>query len=156
GIPLDTAVQEYTEARTLLKGAASVVEACREYARRHGAVIGKILVGDAVEKMIRMEIAEQGPRRKQAWVKLLRTHLQNKFARAHQTYVQSVESRDVSEWLSRLEVSERSKKNIRDLVAHFFKWCRGQGYLPKDADPMADVQDYRKRRMGAVSILAPD
>jgi integrase len=156
GIALDTAAQEYADGRALLKGAASVLEACREYARRHGAVIGKILVSDAVEKMIRMEVAEQGPRRKAAWVKLLRTHLQNKFAARFRTFVQSVEAKDIAEWLSGLTVSERTKKNIRDVVCHFFKWCRAQGYMPKDADPMVDVQDYRKRRIGAVSILTPD
>jgi integrase len=103
--------------------------------------------------MIAAEESDQGVRRKKAWVKLLRTHLENKMADHFKTFVSSIDSRDISQWLTGLTGSERTKKNIRDCAAHFFKWCRTNGYLAKDSDPMDGVQDYRKRRVGPVSIL---
>ena len=60
GIALDTAVRVYVDARAIHTGSATVMEACREYARRHSTVTQKILVSDAVTKLIEIEVAEQG------------------------------------------------------------------------------------------------
>src|SRR5262249_3965332 len=93
------------------------------------------------------------------WVKLLKCHVENKFAKSPlfiTQHVHKVEPSDIGRWLADLPGAERTKKNIRDTVQHFFKWCRGRGYIPKDAEPLADVQDYRKRKRGKIDIITPD
>jgi integrase len=153
GVTIAQACAEYADARRILGPAASIVEAAKEYVRRHGALAARVTVADAVDRMLAQEESNQQNGRKVAWVKLLRTHVKQKFAGAFQTYVTSIDSREINAWLSALKVSERTKANIRDCVSHFFRWCRGQGLLPRDADPMDGVADFRKRRIGPVSIM---
>jgi integrase len=155
-VTLDAVATVYVDCMKALGGKGTPVEACREHAKRHGSVATKIMVPDAVKEMIQQEEKQQDGKRKTAWVKLLKTHVQNKFAEDFNKHVHVVEPADMSKWISGLSGSERTKKNIRDTVAHFFKWCRGRGYLPRDADPLADVQDFRKRRRGKIAILEPD
>jgi integrase len=57
-------------------------------------------------------------------------------------------------WLIGLKCSERTRCNIRDCVGYFIKWAKGRNYLSKDADPLANVQKFRKRKRGAVKILS--
>ena len=155
-VTLDAVATVYSDCMKALAGKGTPVEACRDYARRHGSVAVKIMVPDAVKEMIQQEEKQQEGKRKTAWVKLLRTHVRNKFASDFNKHVHLIEPADMSLWLAGLSGSERTKKNIRDTVAHFFKWCRGRGYLPKDADPLSDVPDFRKRRRGKIQILTPD
>jgi integrase len=155
-VAIDEACRVYSEFMDALGGIGTPLEAARDYRKRHNSITAKISVVDAVKKMIEQEEAEQNGKRKAAWVKLLKAHVQNKFARDFNCEVHTIEPRQLSEWLGKLECAERTKKNVRDAVKHFFKWCRGQGYIAKDADPLADVQDYRKRRRGVIHILTPD
>jgi integrase len=155
-VTLDAAAGIYVEIMGILGGKGTPQEACREFVKRHGSLSAKILVGDAVKEMIAAEERQQEGKRKVAWVKKLRTNVENKFARDFNCYVHEVEPSHMSKWLSELSGAERTKKNIRDDVGHFFRWCRGRGYLPRDADPLADVPDFRKRRRGKVEILTPD
>ena len=157
-VALDTACAQYAEALRALNGKGTLLEACQDFARRHGSITTKLMVPDAVKKMIEQEESQQDGKRKQAWVKLLKAHLQGegKFAQSFNCEVGRVESRELNQWLTGLKCSERTKKNARDCVGHFFKWCRGQGYLSKDADPLANVSDFRKRRRGAIHILTSD
>jgi integrase len=156
GMKLDAVCTLAVEVIGALKGTGTPLEAAREFARRHGAVAAKATVAEAVKEMIQQEEKEQDGKRKVAWVKLLKAHLQNKFAVDINKRVDQVEPADLNAWLSGLDCAERTKKNARDVLQHFFKWCRGRGYLPKDADPLADVQDYRKRKRGKIHILTPD
>lgn len=130
-VTLDAVATVYVECKKILGGKGTPQDACREHAKRHGSVAAKILVPDAVKEMIQLEEKQQDGKRKTAWVKLLKTHVQNKFVEDFNKHVHLVEPADMSQWLSGLSGSERTKKNIRDTVAHFLRWCRGRGYLPQ-------------------------
>ena len=90
------------------------------------------------------------------WVKLLRSHIENKFSEAFSVRVDEIEPSQINAWLAGLDCAERTKKNIRDCLKHFFKWCRARGYLDKETDLLADVQDFRKRKRGKIHTLTPD
>ena len=156
GLALDTACQIIADCLKALGGKGTPIEACRDYAKRHGKIAAKITILAAAKEMIEQEEREQDGKRKVAWVKLLKTHVQNKFACDFNKHVHEIEPSDLNTWLAKLDCAERTKKNIRDTLKHFFKWCRGRGYLPKDSDLLADVQDYRKRKRGKIEILSPD
>jgi integrase len=156
GIELDVAATIIADCLKALAGKGNPVEACREFAKRHGGTASKAMVLDAVKEMITEEEKQQDGKRRVAWVKLLKTHLENKFGADFNKRVDQVEPSEINTWITKLECAERTKKNIRDCLKHFFKWCRVRGYLPKDADPLADVQDFRKRKRGKIHILTPE
>lgn len=83
-VALDTACAQYAEALRALNGKGTLLEACQDFARRHGSITTKLMVPDAVKKMIEQEESQQDGKRKQAWVKLLKAHLQGegKFAQS--------------------------------------------------------------------------
>ncbi len=156
-VKVDAVAGQWAEARQLLNGVGTLTDACREYSRRHGSGIERIMVAEAVEKMLALEQQEHASSgRKLPWIMSLRSKLQNKFAPAFATYVTSVESKDLAQWLAGLQCGERTKKNMRDALDSFFRWCRGHGYLAKDSDPLEGVQDYRKRKRVEISILTPE
>ena len=156
GIDIDVAATMCEDGLRLLAGKGTIAEACREYAKRHGGTAAKATVLDAVKQMIEQEEKQQDGKRRKAWVKLLKSHLENKFAVDFSEQVDQVEPSAINSWLTKLECAERTKKNTRDCLSHFFKWCRVRGYLPRDADPMADVQDFRKRKRGKIHTLTPE
>lgn len=159
-IPIDVACQEFANAIQILGGTGALAEAARFFAKQFNGVIGKT-VPDAVGELIAQIEAEQkntnnATRRKDAWLKLLRSHLQNKFAEDFNCTVAELSSAILESWLIGLKASERTRCNIRDCVAYFLKWAKGRNYLPKDADPLAHVQKFRKRKRGAVQIISAD
>jgi integrase len=94
-----------------------------------------------------------GTRRKEPWLKLLRANVQNKLARDFNCNVCDLSSATLEPWLIGLKGAERTRRNIRDCVAFFLKWAKGRNYLPKDADPLANVLNFRKRKRGAVKVI---
>jgi integrase len=153
---LDVVCTRFAELFKILAGKASPEDACRDYAKRHGKTVEKILVLDAVKAMIAEEESQQDGKRRVAWAKLLKTHLENKFAADFNLRVDLLEPSALGAWLTKLDCAERTKKNVRDCLKHFFKWCRGRGYLDKDVDLLADVPDFRKRKRGRIHTLTPE
>jgi integrase len=156
GVALDVVAQVYADCIAALGGKGNPVDACRDFAKRHGKVAAKSTVLDAVKKMIEQEEQQRNGKRRVAWAKLLKSHLENKFAADFNTRVDQLEPAAINAWLTKLDCAERTKKNIRDCLKHFFKFCRVQGYLDKDADLLADVQDFRKRKRGKIHTLTPE
>lgn len=160
-LPIDMVVGHYVEAhRQLRDSGVDLMEAVRFFLRRHSGVVQKT-VPDAAAELIAQIEAEQkntmnGTRRKDAWCKLLKAHLVGKLARDIQCNVSDVSSALLETWLVGLQASERTRCNVRDCVAFFLKWAKGRNYLPKDADPLAHVQKFRKRKRGAIKVITPD
>jgi integrase len=137
-----------------------IVEAARDYARRHAGIVADKSVRDAVAELLGQIEAEQkntrnGIRRKEAWVKLLRAHL-GKLARDVSGPVASLDSALIEPWLVGLKCSERTRRNVRDCLGYFVRWAQGRNYLPKDAEPLRNVQNFRKRKLGAVQVISAE
>src|SRR6185437_8699943 len=117
-IPLDLAASRYAQAHgALAETKADLVEAARQYAKQHGGVIQKS-VADAVTELLAHIETEQkntvnGTRRKQAWAKLLRSHLQCKLAEHFQCNVSDLTSNALEPWLIGLKLAERTRRNVR-------------------------------------------
>lgn len=159
-VSIDVACREFADAVRILAGAGSLAEAARFFAKSHIGVTNKV-IPVAVNELIAQIEAEQrntsnANRRKDAWLKLLRAHLIGKFARDFQQNVSDLSSALLEPWLIGLKASERTRCNVRDCVAFFVKWAKGRNYLPKDADPLANVQKFRKRKRGAVKVISAD
>jgi hypothetical protein len=158
-VPLDVIVSRYAEAHRQLIGTdTDVVEAARVFAKSHIGIVKKTLP-EAVKELIEQIEAEQkntlnGTRRKVGWLKLLKTHLVGKFARDFNCQVADLSSAILEPWLVKLVCAERTRRNIRDCVAYFIKWAKARRYLPSDTDPLAHVQNFRKRKVGAVEIIS--
>jgi integrase len=156
--PIDIACREYANAVSLLHGFGTLTEAARFFAKHHVGIVNKS-ISEAVDELIDQIETEQknthnGTRRKDAWLKLLGSHLKGKLARDFHQNVTELSSATLEPWLIGLKGSERTRSNIRDCVAFFIKWAKGRNYLPKDADPLANVQKFRKRKRGAVQIIS--
>jgi len=70
--------------------------------------------------------------------------------------VHTLEPNLVSKHLSALTLSERSKRNHRDVLGFFFRWLILKGYLPKATDLLEGVQKYSARKIGEIEIYSPD
>jgi integrase len=160
-VPVELVAAQYAEARRLLADVGvGIVEAARDYARRHAGIVADKPVADAVAELLGQIEAEQkntryGTRRKEAWAKLLRSHL-GKLARDFGCQVAALESSMLEPWLVGLKCSERTRRNVRDCIAFFVRWAKARNYLPKDADPLANVQNFRKRKLGAVEVITAE
>jgi integrase len=152
GKQIDTACQEYADAMKMLAGRASLGEVCREWLRRHSVSLPKIAVADAVA-MIKADAKMDG--KSEARQKQLANVL-DRFAEAMNAEVLTLEPNVVSKYLAALPLSERSKRNHRDVLGFFFRWLVLKGYLPKGADPLEGVQNYSARKIGEIEIYSPD
>jgi integrase len=72
------------------------------------------------------------------------------------TEVHTLEPNLVSKYLSALTLSERSKRNHRDVLGFFFRRLILKGYLPKGANLLEGVQKYSARKFGEISIYTAD
>jgi len=159
-VPIDSACRDYAEAVKILAGVGSLTEAARFFVQQRSGVVQKP-VSEAVNELVAQIETEQrntsnGTRRKDAWLKLLKTHLQNKLAKNFCCNVADLSSATLGPWFVALKCSERSRSNIRDCVAFFLKWCKGKAYLNNSADPLANVQKFRKRKRGAIKIISAE
>jgi integrase len=151
GIKLDAAAHEYANAVALLGGRASLAEVCRDWLKVHARQLPHITVSEAVEKLVEQAGADG---KSAARLHQLRVLL-DRFAESFQCQVHTLTPRLVSEYLSSLLLSERSKRNHRDVIGFFNRWLILRGYLPKGADWLEGVQRYTARKLGEIEIYSP-
>lgn len=150
--PLDAAAREYAEAVTLLAGRASLVEACREWLRRHAVDLPKITVAESVG-LIKADAKTDG--KSDARQKQLANVL-DRFTDSMNVPVQTLEPNLISKYLTALPLSERSKRNHRDVLGFYFRWLVLKGYLPKGTDMLEGVQNYTARKLGEISTYTAE
>jgi integrase len=87
----------------------------------------------------------------------LRTYL-DRFKEAFTGNVADITSAAIQGFLTAIQASERTKKNCRDVLRSFFKWCAARGYLTKTApdDLMEHAPNYRSKRVGKIEIFTPE
>jgi len=153
-IALDTACREYAEALHILDGRASLVEAARFYAKTHNVELPIIDTAKAVDEMLAHAKADG---KSDARLHQLRTYL-DRFKADFNGNVGDITSATIQGFLTAMQSSERTKKNCRDVLRAFFKWCAGRGYLGRTApdDLMEHVSAYRNKRIGKIEIFTPE
>jgi integrase len=152
GKEIDTACREHAEILRMLAGRATPMEVTRDWLKRNAVALPKITVADAVT-MIKTDAKADG--KSEARLKQLANVL-DRFAGEINQQIHTLEPNIVSKYLSALVLSERSKRNHRDVLGFFFRWLILKGYLPKGADLLEGVQNYSARKIGEIEIYSPD
>jgi integrase len=152
GVKLDVAAHEYASATLLLGGRATLTEVCRDWLKRHAVELPRVSIKKAADEIVRQ--AEVNGR---SIVRVQQLHsILGRFARDCNMDVQDVTPAIMSQYLSGLPLSERSKRNYRDTLGFFCRFCVMRGYLQKGTDWLEGVQKYTARKMGAIEIYTPE
>lgn len=152
GVALDLAATEYAAAMQILSGKTSIVEVCRDWMKRHSIECPRILISAAVEKF-KLEAQtdnKSDERRKQFRIVL------DRLAEGFHDEAHTVTPALISSHLTSLPLSERSKKNHRDVIRCFNRWLVLKGYLPKGTDWLENVQKYSAKKIAVITIYSPD
>jgi integrase len=152
GVKLDVAAQEYASAVTLLGGRATITEACRDWMKHHATELPRFDVSKAVNEIVQQARADgkSAMRLKQL------SNVLDRFAESFNVAVQDVSPTLISQYLARLPLAERTRKNHRDVIKFFNRFCVLRGYLKKGTDWLEGVQNYSARKLGAIEIYTPD
>lgn len=149
---IDIVAMEYAEGYRLLKGKASVLEACRFWAKKNDIDLPHVTVADAVEKF-KMECAAGGKSK----VRLKEIHtVVDSFAIAFKDEIQNLEPKMISDYLTGLTVAERTRRNYRNIIGYFNRWLVLRGYLAKGTDLLDGVQKYSAQLHGEITTYTAD
>lgn len=151
GLPLEVLVKDYIEAWTVLGGRATLPEAAREYVQRHGHIKVKKTVPQAVEEMIAQREKDGTS---DAYLKVLKVYL-GQFKEKIACNVGSVTTAMLTGYFRELPVSPRSKNNARATIGAFFKFCKENGWLPRDHEGIVNVPKFKDRGSEVIEIYAP-
>ena len=149
---IDMVALEYAEAYRLLKGKASVLEACRFWLSRNDVPLPHVMVADAV-KEFKLQCEANGKS------KVRRKEIQtvmDSFAIAFNDEIQNLEPKMISDYLTALTVAERTRRNYRNTIGYFNRWLVLRGYLAKGTDLLDGVQKYSARLNGEITTYTVD
>jgi integrase len=148
-LSLDMAAQQLAEAAKLIPG-GSVLEAVRYYAKRNPTKLPRRTVAEVVAEFT---TAKERAGRSQDYLTDIRYRC-GRFAVAFQCGVNDVSCQDIRRFLDSLNLSGRSVNNFRLLIGTFFEFAKARGYLPKDWDELAGVEDVDEAE-GKIEIYTP-
>ncbi|HEX3627174.1 MAG TPA: site-specific integrase [Verrucomicrobiae bacterium] len=152
GFQLDVAATEYAAAMQILGGKTSIAEACRDWMKRNATECPKVNLPDAI-KLFKSEAETDNKseeRKKQFRIVL------NRFAESFNDEAHTVTPGLISSHLTNLPLSDRSKKNHRDVIGCFNRWLILKGYLPKGTNWLENVQRYSGKRYSEIEIFTPE
>jgi len=118
GIPIDIACRDVADSLAILGGRVSIIEACRDWAKRNEVVLPKISVADAVTKVQQRAVSDRKSKARQHELDVLL----NKFAENFRCEAHTITPSLISGYLTCLALSERSKRNHQDAIKHLNRW----------------------------------
>ena len=151
-IPLDHAARDYAEMIILMAGKATPLEACRDWLKRHAVKLPEITVTAAVELM-KTQAKTDG--KSDLRLKQLANVL-DRFAEHFNQEVSTLTPKMIADYLTALELAERTRRNHRDVIGFFNRWLVLRGYLAKGTDWLEGVQNYTARKLGQISTYTAD
>lgn len=149
--PLDIIARHYAEAVKIL-GTDLVIEAAREYAKRHPTMLPLIKVSDLVTEFLE-EKTKQG--RSDRHLETLKSHCK-RFGDAFCMNVGSVTAPDIDIFLDGLEVGTRTRDNIVNSINTLFEYAKRKRYLPSDHDELSRVARLDNDEDGTIAIYTPE
>jgi len=153
GRAVDAICREYLEAAQILGPGTSIVEAAREWRRRHRLGLPRTEVSQVVTELL---ASLEGKRRAASTIKSLRIPLKH-LAEHLRMPIGDVQTSDLERWLQMFpRLAPRTQNNWINAVVRLFNFAKGR-YLPDDARTVADklepVTD--DRRSKPVEIFQP-
>jgi integrase len=149
-VPIEVAAGEYVEAFAKLKGRATLAAAVDFYVRRHAVAIEPKRVVDVITECL---ASKRQDKLSERYLKQLEYDLK-RFALRFQNHIGAVAGPDIDAWLRELEVSGRTRNNIRMSVQTLMSFAKAKRYLPKDHDEMESVP-LAKELEGEIEIFTP-
>lgn len=149
---LDVVAKEHKSALEILAGRTSIFEACRDYIERHAVELQKISVPDAVKELLASQKTDNKSKMRLKQLSNVLDRLAENITINVDTLTPSI----LSSYLAALPLSERSKRNHRDVLGFFSRWLVLRKYLPKGSDLLEGVQEYSARKLGEISTFTAD
>ena len=149
--PLDVVARHYAEAIKSL-GNDLVIEAAREYARRHPVKMPTKLAADVVTEFLD-EKEKQG--RSERHLETLRSHCL-RFGSAVSMNLGSVTASDIEVFLDGLKVGARTRDNAANSIRTLFEFAKRKRYVPSDYDEHTRVSRLSTGEDGPIEIFRPD
>lgn len=141
GVALEMAAKEYAEAWKAMGGKASILEAAREFARRHLHELPDKVVPEAAQEML---AAKERDGMSEAYLKWLRLYL-GQLRESFTGQVRSLTTSQLTDYLREMTVSARSKNNARAALSGFFTYCKERGWLPRDHEGVSLVPKFKEK-----------
>jgi integrase len=152
GISLDTATAEFARAWTKLEGKASVGEAADYFASMFDNKPEPKAVTLVVEELLADKAQD---RRSHEYLRDLRLRL-TRFATAFPVDMHTVTSKQINDWLRKLDVTPRTRNNFLRLIRTLFGYAQGKNYVPKFRPHAAAELKPVEVESGDIEIFRPD
>jgi len=162
GIGVEDACREFARARKVLAETPhlGVDDACRQLAELKmelgGIPLADFIASHRKHKPLKADrdvsellldyLAEIEPRTSRDGFKNTRSRLR-RFARTFGSRkIHTIEEDELSKWMTKLGVANRSRNNERQALVTFFNWCQTKRYLPRDVTNEAALIPMLKAR----------
>ena len=150
GMPPELLLKDAVEAWKALGGKASLLEAAKEFARRHMHELPKMNLPKAVEEMINARTKDgTSP----TYIKVLKVYL-NPLKKSFNCPLKTITSGQIGDYLRDLDVGARSKNNARSTIGAFFKFCKERGWIPRDHEGIELVPKFKEQATD-ITIYTP-
>ena len=150
-LPLELVAAHFAEAFKIL-GGDRIVEAAKDYARRHPENRQPVPVSQVASELIELQ-TKRGKSKYHTGD--LRWRLNN-FAEAFKNNdIARVTHTDVQTWLDGMKAAPRSVKNFRSAVSSLFKFAAARGYVAKGENPAADTVLDKVKNAAPIEIYTP-
>jgi len=149
GDSIELAAARYAESVKILGGhRAILLEAAKDYARRHPANLASKAVEEVIHELLEVK---RGRGASDRYLGDLKSRL-GKFSDAFRTSVSSVSRADVQSWLDSLPVGPQSYRNYRTVIHTLFEFCLARQYV---IDNPVEGIEQPKVRQGDKAIYSP-
>jgi integrase len=126
--PLVLVTSEYMEATRLLPPNVTLVEACRDFGKRHSEVQCDL----PVEKLLEIYLASlKKGNRSPRHIQTMKSRL-TRFSTAFKCTPKSIRREAIEGFLDQLGVADRTRKNEIGAISQFINWMIRLKYAPKD------------------------
>lgn len=134
-VPVEVVASNYAKSYKIL-GGDYIVEASRDYARRHPQKRKPRAVADVIEEMIALKTKEKKGSR---YLEDLRTRLA-RFKKTFGGNIGSITGPEVQAWLNKMNAAPRTVKNFRSNISQLFKFAEAIGYITPGENPVLQTR----------------
>jgi integrase len=149
---IDELVGEICEIRRMLGGRETPLGVTRDWLKRNAVALPRVTVAAAVEQM-KKQAETDG--KSDLRLKQLANVL-DRFAENFNQDVSTLTPKLIADYLTALDLAERTRRNHRDVIGFFNRWLILRGYLHKGTDWLEGVQNYTARKLGQISTYSDD
>jgi len=151
-IPIHVVASEYASAVDKLNNAGTLHQAVEFFLRNSTRPELQRTVPQVVEEMIQVKRRNGLSER---YLEDLRNRL-GRFAEDFHVPINTIQTREIGEWVRRRQCSPRSRNNYRNLIVTLFSFARKQGYYSADrVNPAINVDLAKVSKSGAIQVFTP-